>query len=188
MTQEQLAALGGVDVRTIRNAEESRRKLDVRTVAKIATALGREFGELIRPANAAQDACQSHLDVVRRWHRAVLAADISTLLSLPAHNIRFEILGADGILAGGGHQGCDALNSFLLDFFQRFRIASVRRHDYRIHAVDTLVFLRTTARMKSLPCGKPQSVRQFDEFEFRDNLICRWVNIADWGPMRKAVQ
>jgi hypothetical protein len=69
-----------------------------------------------------------------------------------------------------------------------FRVTSVRDGDFLVHAVDEYVFLRTTATIEYLPAGKSFTARHLNEFEFREGLIARQVNIADWGGLREIVE
>jgi transcriptional regulator with XRE-family HTH domain len=189
MTQDELAARAGVDVRTIRHAEYGNKKLDYRTVMVIANALGCEFRDLtkISSVNLA-DRCRSHIAVVRRWLDSVLAQDLDTLLSLHTDDTVLEILAADGFPVRGRCRGRDSLRRYLRKVAQTVRVTSVSDHDFRIHAVDRFVFLRTTAIMEYVPLKKSFRARQFDEFEFRDGLIGYRANIADWGPLRKLIE
>jgi transcriptional regulator with XRE-family HTH domain len=187
-TQDQLATQAKVDVRTIRNAEEGIRNLDVRTVAAIATALGCEFRDLIAPSEVSADQCSIHLDVVLRWHEAMLAADIDTLMPLHTEDTLLELPGAEGLPAAGTFNGRESLRAHLSEYFHVFRVRSVRDDDFLVHAVDEYVFLRTTATIEYLPAGNSYTARHVNEFEFRDGLITRRVNIADWGGLREIVE
>jgi hypothetical protein len=68
--------------------------------------------------------------------------------------------------------------------FKLFRLEAVRDDDFRIHAVDDLVFLRTTATLEYLPAGKSYTTRHVNEFEFRDGKIARRVVVADYDRQR----
>jgi transcriptional regulator with XRE-family HTH domain len=187
-TQDQLATQAKVDVRTIRNAEDATRNLDVRTVAAIATALGCEYGDLIAPSAVSEGQCSIHLDIVLRWHDAMLAADIDALMPLHTEDTILEVPGAEGLPATGTFIGREALQTHLTEFFHLFRVRSVRDDDFLVHAVDEYVFLRTTSTIEYLPAGKSHTARHVNEFEFRDALIARRMHIADWGGMHKIIE
>jgi transcriptional regulator with XRE-family HTH domain len=187
LTQDQLATQAKVDARTIRNAEATRR-LDIRTVAAITTALGCEYRELSDPSGILTDKSALHLDIVLNWHEAILAADINALRRLYTEDSILDVPGAEGLPIAGDIHGRDALRAQLFEFFQLFRVTSVRDDDFLVHAVDEYVFLRTTATIEYLPAGKSFTARHLNEFEFREGLIARQVNIADWGGLRKIVE
>jgi transcriptional regulator with XRE-family HTH domain len=189
MTQDELAARAGVDVRTIRHAEYGNKKLDYRTVMAIANALGCESRELtINSSAKSSDRCRLPVDVVRRWLDSVLAQDLDTLLSLHTDYTVLEILAADGLPVKGRCRGRDSLRRYLRKVAQTVRVTSVSDHDFRVHAVDRFVFLRMTVTMEYVPLKKSFRARQFDEFEFRDGLIGYRANMADWGPLRKIIE
>jgi transcriptional regulator with XRE-family HTH domain len=188
LTQDQLASRAKVDARTVRNAEEGTRRLDIRTVAAIATALGCEYRDLSAPSGISRDQCSIHLDTVLRWHDAMLASDMDTLMSLHTEDTILEMPGAEGLPAAGTFDGHEALRTHWSEYFQIYRLTSVRYDDFLIHAVDEYVFLRTTATIKYLPAGKSFTARHVNEFEFREGPIASRVNIADWGGLRKIVE
>jgi transcriptional regulator with XRE-family HTH domain len=187
-TQDKLATQAEVDVRTIRNAEEGIRKLDVRTVAAIATALNCDFRDLIVSTQVSADQCSIHLHAVLRWHEAMLAAEIDTLMPLHTKDTILEIPGADRVSAAGTLQGRDALQTYLTEFFQSFRVRSVRDDDFLIHAADEFVFLRTTATIEYLPAGTSHTARHVHEFEFHAGLIARRMHITDWQGMYRIAE
>lgn len=188
LTQEQLALAADVDVTTLRKMEKGVKSFDFRTVATLANVLECELTMLTAPHAASPDRRVLHLEITHRWHQAMLEGDLEVLRSLYTADTILEIPGAEGLPAAGNFQGIDAVAEHHAEFFQMFKIRSARDDDFVIHAVDNLVFLRTTATIEYLPNAKSYTARHVNEFELRDGLIARRTVVADYGQLRQALQ
>jgi transcriptional regulator with XRE-family HTH domain len=188
LTQDQLALAANLDVTTLRKMEKGNKTFDFRSVLAIANSLNTDFARLITPDVASPDRRPLHLEIVHRWHGAMLAGDAKALRLLYTADTLLELPGADGLSAAGNFQGIDAVVEHHVQFFQVFQIRSVREDDFVIHAVENLVFLRTTATIEYLPAAKSYTTRHVNEIEFRDGLIARRTTVADYGQLRQAVE
>ncbi len=79
MTQELLAEKAGLDVKTVRKAEQGRR-LDLGTITKLCLVLQTELGHLIRPTRSARELEIRRRDVLINWQRAVNNRDLPALM------------------------------------------------------------------------------------------------------------
>jgi transcriptional regulator with XRE-family HTH domain len=79
LTQEQLASLAGVDAKTIRKAEQGKR-LDARTLARLALALEMDLEQLVRgaPTDMGQAARRR---TAEKWVRAWDAQDLAGVMA-----------------------------------------------------------------------------------------------------------
>ncbi len=108
LTQEQVAVLADVDVKTVRKSESNTR-LDVATLGRIAAALGLELCEVLAESTAAvRTSCRS---TVRRWQFAWLRRDMQRLL-LCYHADAVVVLPGEPFMPfSGRHQGHVAIAS-----------------------------------------------------------------------------
>lgn len=101
LTQEQLAALAGVDVKTVRNGESGSR-LDVASLTTIAAALDLELSEVLADSGAVR---KSRYSVVKRLQLAWLRRDAEQLL-LAYHADAVLVLPGEPLIPfSGRHQG-----------------------------------------------------------------------------------
>lgn len=185
LTQEQLAATAGCDVKTIRKAERNSERVDLWVVAAIAETLGDQTESLILLDLNSATKVEFHLSIVNDWHAAFQSSDLDRLLSLHTEDSILEIPGSDGLPAAGNHQGIDELREHFRAVFTLFRLEGVQDDDFRVHAVDDLVFLRSTATLEYLPAGKSYTTRHVNEFEFRAGKIARRMVVADYDGLRE---
>lgn len=185
LTQEQLAAAAGCDVKTVRKTERGAERVDLWVVSAIAEILGCETESLIVLDAASEGKAELHLSLVNDWHAAFADADMDRLLALHTQDTILEIPGSEGLPAAGNFTGIAQLREHFLAMFKLFRLRAVQSDDFRIHAVDDLVFLRSTATIEYLPAGKSYTTRHVNEFEFRDGKIARRVVVADYDRLRE---
>lgn len=187
LTQEQLAATIECDVKTLRKAERGAERVDLWVVSAIGEALGCETDSLIVIDADSDRKAEFHLSLVKQWHAAFADADVDRLLALHSEDTILEIPGSDGLPAAGNFTGIDELRGHFLALFKLFRLRAVQDDDFRIHAVDDLVFHRSTATIEYLPAGKSYTTVHVNEFEFRDGKIARRVVVADYDGLREIV-
>jgi transcriptional regulator with XRE-family HTH domain len=100
LTQEELATLADLDVKTVRKAEHGLR-LDLDTLTRLAYALECDLSQLIRPVRSETDRQITWRDAVMRWHRAWDAHDMESLLSVYDDNAIMHLPGGPNIPFGG---------------------------------------------------------------------------------------
>lgn len=127
---------------------------------------------------------ECHLSLVNEWHAAFQDADLNRLLSLHTEDSILEIPGSEGLPAAGNYQGIAQLREHFEAVFRLFRLQAVEDDDFRIHAVDDLVFLRSTATLEYLPAGKSYTTLHVNEFEFCDGKVARRMVVADYDGLR----
>lgn len=186
-TQEVLAACAQVDAKSVRKVERGNAGVDLSTVARIASALNVPTAELMVQCDKTS-LSERNIALVRLWHDAFLAGDLELLLSLHAEDTVLEIPAASNLPAAENFRGIDAFRQHMEGIFQVFRIVSVSAEDFEIHAINDLVFLRTTATIEFLPAKQCYTARHLNEFQIREGLIVRRVVIADYGELRKILE
>ncbi|MEZ6130773.1 MAG: helix-turn-helix domain-containing protein [Planctomycetaceae bacterium] len=187
-TQEQLAAAADIDVTTLRNMERGRRRFDLRTILSIADVLEVDWTEVVVGLDDPAVSRERNVAVAKHWHEAFLAGDVARLLTLHTPDTVLELPGTEGLPAASCLSGIEALQQFLEDFFQVFRVVWVAAEDFQIHATDNLVFLRTTAAIEFLPKRRSYTARHVNEFEFLNGLIRRRTSIADYAGLRQLLE
>jgi transcriptional regulator with XRE-family HTH domain len=108
LTQEQLAALAGVDAKTVRNAEQSKR-LDVGSLARLALALGTELHRVIRSPNPLAAMLAARRKAVEKWQAAWKARDMNALLALYHEQAALHLPGGPIIPFGGEFRGKESV-------------------------------------------------------------------------------
>src|SRR6516165_9820252 len=91
-TQEQLAALAELDVKTVRKAEQGRR-LDLGSLTRLAHALQSDLSRLIRPGRSNSDREVRRREHIMRWHRLWDAEDSDGLIALYHENAVLHLPG-----------------------------------------------------------------------------------------------
>jgi transcriptional regulator with XRE-family HTH domain len=104
MTQEQLAERTGLDVKTVRKAEQGKR-LDLGTITKLCFVLQTELGHLIRPTRSAREIEIRRRDVVINWQRAFNNRDLSGIMRCYDEYAVLHLPGAPEIPFGGTFRG-----------------------------------------------------------------------------------
>jgi transcriptional regulator with XRE-family HTH domain len=108
LTQEQLATLADVDVKTVRKAEQGKR-LDVGTLARLALALGTELHRIIRGPTPLADLQTARRITVEKWRAAWDARDFEALLALYDDRIVLHLPGGPHLAWGGEFHGKEAI-------------------------------------------------------------------------------
>jgi hypothetical protein len=185
MTQESLAAIAQADVKTIRKAESSGKRIDLKVIVGIAHALQTEPDELIvrQPIGVASAECL--VERVKQWSDAFVRADIDSLLKLHTPDSILELPGSDDLPEAGFYQGLEALAEHFSKMFSLFRLRHMISDSLKHHVSDNFVFMRVTVEFEYLPAAKTYQAIHFNEFEFEGDLIRRRVSSADYGDLRK---
>jgi transcriptional regulator with XRE-family HTH domain len=117
MTQEQLAEKAGLDVKTVRKAEQGRR-LDLGTITKLCLVLQTELRHLIRPTRSARELEIRRRDIVINWQRALDARELDGLLSCYHDDAVLHLPGAPQIPFGGTFRGHEEIRRATQVFWQ----------------------------------------------------------------------
>jgi transcriptional regulator with XRE-family HTH domain len=104
MTQEQLAEKAGLDVKTVRKAEQSKH-LDLGTVTKLCFVLQTELRQIIRPTRSARELEIRRRDVMIAWQRAFNSRDLTGLMRCYHDDAVLHLPGAPEIPFGGTFHG-----------------------------------------------------------------------------------
>lgn len=188
LTQSELAFAAGCDPKTIRKAEKGEAPVDFQIVSDIARALKCQVAQLMRLATSTTSTRRRNERVVQEWHEAFARGDLEAILPLHTEDTIVEIPGTDDLPGAQTCRGIDEVRRHFDEVFRLFKLESVNENDFEIHAVDSIVFLRTTATFQFLPAGKSYTTRHVSEFEIRDGKIARRVTVADYGKLRELLE
>jgi transcriptional regulator with XRE-family HTH domain len=108
LTQEQLAALAGVDAKTVRKAEQSKR-LDIGSLARLALALGMELHHVVRSPNPLAAMLNARRKAIAKWQAAWSARDAAALVALYHEQAVVNLPGGPRIPFGGEFHGKEAV-------------------------------------------------------------------------------
>lgn len=188
LTQEQLARKADLDVKTIRKAEKNQSQFDLRTIIRMAEALGCAVRQISPVLDESGDLASVNQQVVLRWHETFVAANLEAHLMLYTNDTILETPAAEGLPWAGNLRGIESLKQHLQKTFQLFRIVDVRQDELLIHSDADYVFLRTTETIEYRPLTRTYTSRFSNEFLLRDGLIARRVVFADYEHLRKAMK
>ena len=104
ITQEELAALADVDVKTVRKAEHGKR-MDLKTLARLSLVLGIDVSRLVVREYPTTGTDHFYVRVVEEWLNAFDARDIERLMSVYHHDAILHLPGYPDIPFGGRHVG-----------------------------------------------------------------------------------
>jgi transcriptional regulator with XRE-family HTH domain len=104
MTQEQLAEKAGLDVKTVRKAEQGKR-LDLGTITKLCVVLQTDLRQIIRPSRSARELEIRRRDVVIHWQRALDGRDLDALMRCYRDDAVLHLPGSPQIPFGGTFTG-----------------------------------------------------------------------------------
>jgi transcriptional regulator with XRE-family HTH domain len=105
LTQEQLAAIAEVDVKTIRKGESTQR-LDVATLKRITAALGLELPKTLADQSRIRE---EHFAVIKSWQGAWYRRELQRLLDCYDPNAVLCLPGAPQLPFCGRHTGQSAI-------------------------------------------------------------------------------
>jgi len=108
LTQDELASIAGIDVKTVRTAERGQR-IDLGTFTKISFALDYDVSDLIVPTRSPQELEISRRDAILHWHRCWNAHDMEGLLSVYNDEGVLHLPGGPEIPFAGEHRGKEAI-------------------------------------------------------------------------------
>ncbi len=186
LTQGDLAAKIDCDEKTVRKAESSNGRIDLRVAVAIAEHLDCEPALIMKCAAGSEVQSRRNKEIVLAWNDAYVASDVERIMSLHHENSILEIPGSDGLPAGGNYSGFDQIRNHMIEMFRFFKIVHVSEDDFDLHAFDEVAFLRSTATFRFLPNGRQFTARFLNEFQFSDGRILHRVSISDLTGFRES--
>jgi transcriptional regulator with XRE-family HTH domain len=169
LTQEQLAALADVDVKTVRKAEQGKR-LDLGTLTRLAFALDVELNQIIRPSRSETEIQIRRRDVVMRWHRAWDARDMNALLTLFHEHAIMQMPGGLNIPIGGTFRGKAEIRRLHEMAWSICETEPVPPEDFSLLVADDTVILQGRKGIR-LPNGESVKLAAVHIFRFEGDLI-----------------
>jgi transcriptional regulator with XRE-family HTH domain len=140
MTQEQLASLAGIDVRTIRKAEQGRR-VDLGTLTRISFSLDIDVGSLIVRTRSPEELGIRRRDAVRRWHHGWETHDVQTLLNVYHEGAVLHLPGEPDIPFAGEHRGKEAIRRAYEIAWRTCKSEPIFRGDFSLLVSDNTAVL-----------------------------------------------
>jgi transcriptional regulator with XRE-family HTH domain len=140
LTQEQLASLAGVDVRTIRKAEQGRR-VDLGTLTRISFSLDIDVGSLIVRTRSPEELGIRRRDAVRRWHHGWETHDIQMLLNVYHDDAVLHLPGAPEIPFAGEHRGKEAIRQAYETAWKMCKTEPMFQRDFSLLVSDDTAVL-----------------------------------------------
>ncbi len=184
LTQEHLASIAGVDVKTLRRAERAER-VDIRTLDKLAVALGVPSRQVLLPTDAAAEHdAERNAALFRAWNEAHFRCDLEETHALYHPEAIVSIPGAADLPGGGDYHGAEAIRAHLRMNYQTFQTEPVSPDDYRIDTAGDIVWVRGTAIAVVRATGHRFTAMVVHELEVRDGLIYRHTIVTDTAVMR----
>jgi transcriptional regulator with XRE-family HTH domain len=169
LTQEGLADLAGLDVKTVRKAERGGR-LDVSTLGRLADALETGTGDLVRRCRPETRPQARRHDAVRRWVEAWDAHDRDAVLAIYHEEATLRLPGDPTIPFHGTFRGKDQILHAYETAWDACRTDPVRREDFAIYVADDVAVLEGRKGVH-LPNGEIASLRCVQLFTFDGDLV-----------------
>ena len=171
-TQEQLAAAANCDVKTIRNAEASRR-LRISTLNRIATALSIDLTELLDDSGA------HHEEWIGRWVSAFNERKVDQLVGFYHHRATLNLPSKIAFPGSGMFRGPSRIVEHYRDLFAHAHIQFADPSNPFVQQQSGAVLLRGRATGKTLVNKKTLEVEVLHEFHRPKLLITSHVILLD---------
>lgn len=169
-TQEQLAEQAGLDVKTVRSAEQSKR-LDLGSLTKLCLVLPSELRKLtVRPSRSARDREIHRRDAVIDWQRAFNNRDLDGLLRCYHEEAALHMPGAPVIPFGGDYRGHKSLRRMAQIAWDCCQTDLGVQQEYAILASRDTVVVQGRQRVQ-LPDGSLSQLHYTQTFQFAGELI-----------------
>jgi transcriptional regulator with XRE-family HTH domain len=168
LTQEQLATLAGVDVKTVRKAEQGKR-LDVGSLVRLALALDTNVHNVIQGAQS-DNSQMVRRKVVEQWQRAWEAQDIAGLMAFYHDQCVMHLPGAPNIPFGGSFRGKEQIARANQSAWSTCRTEPLRPGEYSFVVSDDTVLMHGMMGLY-LPNGEPVRLWCMQTFTFEGDLI-----------------
>jgi transcriptional regulator with XRE-family HTH domain len=164
LTQERLAALAGIDARTIRNAEKGCR-LDLGSLMKLAFVLETDVSTLIVPTISPNALEVPRRDTVLRWNRAWDARDMDALLALYHDHAVVHLPGGPTIPFSGEAHGKAAIAEIHQIAWRHCDTAESRADEFTVFTNGDSVLLSSNKGLR-LPGGRIEQPWWLQVFKF----------------------
>ena len=168
-TQEELAKLAYLDVKTVRKAERGMR-LDLDTLTRLAFALQTELIRIIRTGRSETEMQIGWRDAVIRWHRAWDANDIDALLATYHDDAVLHLPGGPNIPFGGTFRGKNEIRRAHEIAWSTCRTEPVPPEDFSLLASGNAIVLNGFKGVH-LPNGEVVRLGCMQIFKFEGDLI-----------------
>jgi ketosteroid isomerase-like protein len=169
LTQERLADLAELDVKTVRKAERGCR-LDLSTLGRLARALETVTGRLVRP-DLAETATQTrHRQVVAAWIAAWDARDADGVLAAYHEEATLRLPGGPTIPFHGSFHGKDQIRRANDIAWTACRTDPVSPHEVAIHVADDVVVVEGPKGFRR-PDGEVVRLWCVHIFTFREGRV-----------------
>jgi ketosteroid isomerase-like protein len=169
MTQEQLAESAGLDVKTVRKAEQGKR-LDLGTITKLCFALQTDLRHLVQPGRSAADREIRQRDVVISWQRAFNARGLDGLLRCYHEEAVLHLPGAPQIPFGGTFRGHKAIRGASQLLWKTCDTQLLDDKDYKILVAGDTAVVQGQQGLR-LPDGRHSSLHYVQVLQFADDRI-----------------
>jgi transcriptional regulator with XRE-family HTH domain len=170
ITQEQLAERAGLDVKTVRNAEQSKR-LDLGSLTKLCFVLKAELRQLIvRPCRSARELEIARRDVVIHWQRAFNERDLDGLMRGYHDDAELHLPGEPLITFAGDFRGRKRIRRAAQVAWGHCRRQLLDQQDHAILVSDETVIVQGHMCLRS-STGEVRRLHYTQTFRFNGELI-----------------
>jgi transcriptional regulator with XRE-family HTH domain len=169
LTQEQLAVMAELDVKTVRKAERGKR-LDLGPISRLAHALQIELSRLIRPAPSETEHQIRLREHVMRWQQVWDAHDSDAVVALYHDKAVLHLPGGPNIPFGGTFRGKEEIRRGNEAAWSTCRTAPAHPSEFSLTIADDTVFLQGVKGVY-LPNGELVRLWCLQVFTFEGDLI-----------------
>lgn len=171
LTQEQLASLAGIDVKTLRKAERGQ-GIDLGILTRISFALDLDISKLIVVRRSPHELEIHRRDALLRWNRCFNAHDMGGLLCLYHDHAVLHLPGEPDIPFAGEHRGKEAIRRANEIAWKTFETEPMLNEDLSLLVSDNTVVLSGKCGVR-LPdgCTEKRSFAQIFTFLPESELV-----------------
>lgn len=185
LTQEDLAASVGCDVKTVRRAEHSR-NVDLYTLGRVAAVLDVPFHEIVN-GHDARASQQARLDVVHRYRRAFNERDSDAMLDCCHDDIVMRLPGAPDVPFAGEFRGKEEAARMHELVFASAQTEAITPENMSFFADGDVVFAYGVLEMASRASGDVAKLISTTLFRFDGLKIIELVSGYDSLEMSKVL-
>jgi len=169
LTQEQLATLADVDVKTVRKAEQGKR-LDLGTLTRLAFALQTDLRKLLVASLSETELQIRRRDIVLRWQRAWDEQAIDQLMELFHDDATLRLPGGPTIPFSGTFRGKEEIRRANELAWASSYTEPVPAHNFTVFVAEDTVLLSGKKGIH-LPDGRIVQLSGIHLFRFQDDRI-----------------
>jgi transcriptional regulator with XRE-family HTH domain len=168
LTQEQLADSAGLDVKTVRKAEQGGR-VDLASLSRLAAVLDVSLDRLVS-GGSETPTDRARRESVQRWHRAWDAHDVDAILALYHDEAVLHLPGEPDIPFAGVHRGKEAIRRCHETAWANFRTEPVPPGDFSVLVCEDTVVLWGSKGVSG-PDGTVVKLSSIQVFTFEGDRI-----------------